>query len=152
MALAKYRNNKLKKFTMTDCNRLTDLGLGELAEHCKNLRKCTVLGCLNVTHISLSKIVKNCNKLQEFCFTNRPRMTPTIVMELTNNEESFLEVLDIRSDNLATADSSVKRPYPKFDPNLMESLAEKCHNIRKLGLRFNMIGLSPDVSVYVKYI
>ncbi|PKY47017.1 hypothetical protein RhiirA4_403073 [Rhizophagus irregularis] len=72
-------------------------------------------------------------------------MTPTIVMELINNDlENFLEILDIRSDDLATADSSVKRPYPKFDLNLMINLAEKCQNIRKLSLRFNMVGLSPD--------
>jgi hypothetical protein len=129
------------------CDQLTDSSLSEVADHCKNLRKCLVLGCLNITHVSLSKIVKNCNKLQEFGFTNRPRMTPTIVTELVNNEvESFLEVLDIISDNLATADSTVKKPYPKFDLNLIISLAEKCQNIKKLGLTFNIIGLSPDVS------
>ncbi|RGB25434.1 hypothetical protein C1646_747343 [Rhizophagus diaphanus] len=145
MALAKYRNIKLKRFTIIHCNQLTDLGLNELAKYCNNLRKCTILGCLNISHSSLSKIVKNCNNLQEFGFTNRPMMTPTIVMELINNDlENFLEILDIRSDDLATADSSVKKPYPKFDLNLMINLAEKCQNIRKLSLRFNMVGLSPD--------
>ncbi|EXX72622.1 uncharacterized protein OCT59_017432 [Rhizophagus irregularis] len=145
MALAKYRNIKLKRFTIIHCNQLTDLGLNDLAKYCNNLRKCTILGCLNISHSSLSNIVKNCNNLQEFGFTNRPMMTPTIVMELINNDlENFLEILDIRSDDLATADSSVKKPYPKFDLNLMINLAEKCQNIRKLSLRFNMVGLSPD--------
>ncbi|CAI2166529.1 7542_t:CDS:2 [Funneliformis geosporum] len=152
MALAKYRNNKLKRFTIMHCNQLTDLGLSDLAENCKNLRKCTIFGCLNITHLSLTNIVKNCKRLQEFGFTNRPRMTPTIVTELIkNNYESFLEVLDIRSDDLATADSTVNKPCPKFDLNLMESLAEKCHNIRTLGLRFNMIGLSPDELIQVTH-
>ncbi|RIA90521.1 hypothetical protein C1645_769748 [Glomus cerebriforme] len=152
IALANYRNIKLKKFTIIHCNQLTDLGLNELAEHCKNLRKCNILECLNISHTSLSKIVKNCNKLQEFGFTNRPRMTSTIVMELINNEkESFLEILNIRSDDLATADSTVKNPYPKFDLNLMENLAKKCQNIRKLGLRFNMVGLSPDELIQVMH-
>ncbi|CAG8589924.1 19918_t:CDS:1, partial [Racocetra fulgida] len=56
----------------------------------------------------------------------------------------MLEILDIRSDDMATADVTVKQPYPKFDLALMEKLAITCPHIRILRLNFNMVGLNSD--------
>ncbi|CAG8594621.1 16625_t:CDS:2, partial [Acaulospora colombiana] len=143
-ALARCRNSSLKKFTILNCDQLTDLGISELSEHCPNLTRVTIVGCLNITHVSLSKITERCQGLVEFAFTNRPRMTPAVVMALVKHERRMLEILDIRSDNLATADTTVKQPYPKFDLALVEKLASTCPSIKSLGLRFNMVGLDSD--------
>ncbi|CAG8641395.1 11944_t:CDS:2 [Acaulospora morrowiae] len=143
-ALARCRNTSLKRFTILNCDQLTDLGISELSEHCPNLTRVTILGCLNITHISLSKITEKCQGLVEFAFTNRPRMTAAVVMALVRYERRMLEVLNIMSDNLATADITVKPPYPKFDLALVEKLAQTCPSIRSLGLRFNMVGLDSD--------
>ncbi|CAH1756774.1 10236_t:CDS:2 [Entrophospora sp. SA101] len=147
MTLSKFHNN-LKELKIIDCNLLTDKSILTIANYCTNLKRFVLLGCLNITYDSLSKIVKNCKNLFEFSFTNRPKMTPNIIMDLIMNKRCNLEYLDIRSDNLATADddSADIRHHPsyKFDFYLLENLAKECCNIKSLSLRFNIIGLSPD--------
>jgi hypothetical protein len=149
MSLSKFHNN-LKELKIIDCNLLTDRSVLVIANHCTNIKKFILLGCLNITYDSLSNIVKNCKNLLEFSFTNRPKMTPNIIMDLIVNKKCNLEYLDVRSDNLATADddSTNIRHHPsyKFDFNLLENLAKECYNIKSLSLRFKIIGLSPDVS------
>ncbi|CAG8679978.1 19573_t:CDS:2 [Cetraspora pellucida] len=151
--LAKYRNINLRKFTIMHCNQITDVGISELSQHCPNLCKVSMIGCLNITHVSLSMIVQNCQGLVEFAFTSRPRMTPTVILTLVQFKRYMLEILDIRSDDMATADVTVKQPYPKFDLALMEKLAITCPHIRFLGLNFNMVGLNSDdlISVMHKF-
>ncbi|RIB21481.1 hypothetical protein C2G38_1095674 [Gigaspora rosea] len=152
-ALAKYRNIKLKKFTIINCNQITDASISDLSRHCPNLCKVSITGCLNITHVSLSTIVQSCQGLIEFAFTSRPRMTPAVILTLAQFERCLLEILDIKSDDMATADVTVKQPYPKFDLALMEKLAISCPHLRILGLNFNMAGLDSDdlISVMHKF-
>eukprot|EP00899_Mesostigma_viride_P025353 jgi/Mesvir1/6001/Mv00749-RA.1 len=63
--LARRRSGTLRKLSVSECPGVTDAGVREIADRCRQLRQLNVSGCTGVTDASVCAVGRGCGRLQQ---------------------------------------------------------------------------------------
>ena len=118
---------KLRYLSAAKCHRLTDLGVTAIAKHCYKLRYLNIRGCEAVSDVSLQALATNCSKLQSLDI-GKCEVTDA-GLEVVSRHIPALRKLPVRGCEMVS-DRGV------------ESVAQHCHNLHLLNIQDCQVGLN----------